>query len=281
MRFLISILLIALLPSLNVFAQVANPGTKRFEQDGLSFDFPSNWKLTDSSTPELHYVAVASADSAAQIIVIVQPHIDLQCQFQTAGRKVMEALVGRVASQLQAAAPLKSSIKPLSNGSEGEGLQIHGLMNDKPATADIYWLRLNLHLANLIFLRTDQAGTGTPAFETMRSSLKIASPVIEGSTLSNKPNQPGAEGNLNGRALHLVQPPYPVLAIGAHVGGTVVVEIIINESGDVVSARAIAGHQLLQADSIAAARAAKFSPTKVCGEPVRVSGVIHFNFVAR
>src|SRR2546425_1328348 len=281
MKFIFSVLLITLLPTLNVHAQAANTETKHFEKDGLSFDFPSTWKLTDSSTPQLHYVAVASADSDAQLVVIVQRHFDLQCQFQTSGRKVTEALVSRIASQLHAVAPLqRSPLKPLLNGPEGEGLQFHGLINDRLATADIYWLRLNLHLVNLVFLRTDQAEPRTPALETMRTTLKISSPVIEGSTLRGEFRVAGAQGNLNGRALHLDQPAYPAIARQAHASGTVVVQVIIDESGNVVSARAIEGHQLLQPVSLAAAKASKFSPTKLCGEPVRVTGVITYNFVA-
>jgi protein TonB len=88
-------------------------------------------------------------------------------------------------------------------------------------------------------------------------------------------------GVLNGRAIRLPKPGYPALARNAHAAGIVVVQVTIDESGAVVSAHAIAGHPLLQAVSVAAAREAQFSPTKLCGEPVRVTGVITYNFVAR
>jgi protein TonB len=59
-----------------------------------------------------------------------------------------------------------------------------------------------------------------------------------------------------------------------------VVQVLVDEKGNVVSARAVSGHPSLQAVSVAAARGAKFSPTKVNGKSVKVSGVIRYDFTA-
>jgi protein TonB len=79
----------------------------------------------------------------------------------------------------------------------------------------------------------------------------------------------------------LPKPPYPQIAKAAHASGTVVVQVLIDENGNVVSARAVSGHPLLQAVAVAAARGARFSPTKLSGQPVKVTGVIQYNFVAQ
>jgi TonB family protein len=86
-------------------------------------------------------------------------------------------------------------------------------------------------------------------------------------------------GVLNGRAISLPAPPFPAIAKAARASGTVVVQIVINEKGCVISARAVSGHPLLMAAAVAAARQACFSPTLLRGEPVQVSGVITYNFV--
>ena len=84
---------------------------------------------------------------------------------------------------------------------------------------------------------------------------------------------------LNGKAISLPKPPYPAIARAAHAGGTVTVQVVIDENGNVISAHAVSGHPLLQAVAVAAARSARFSPTKLSGQPVKVSGVITYNFV--
>jgi protein TonB len=95
------------------------------------------------------------------------------------------------------------------------------------------------------------------------------------------PRAPISGGVLNGKALSLPKPPYPQIAKAAHASGTVVVQVLIDENGNVVSARAVSGHPLLQGVAVAAARGARFSPTKLSGQPVKVTGVIQYNFVAQ
>ncbi len=88
-------------------------------------------------------------------------------------------------------------------------------------------------------------------------------------------------GIVNGKAMTLPRPNYPLIARFGRVSGTVVVQVTIGQEGNIISARAISGHPLLQAVSVAAAQEAKFSPTKLAGKPVRVTGVITYNFVAQ
>lgn len=86
-------------------------------------------------------------------------------------------------------------------------------------------------------------------------------------------------GVLNGKAISKPQPVYPPIAKAARASGTVTVQILVDESGRVVSASAVSGHPLLQSAAVAAARQARFSPTLLSGQPVKVSGVITYNFV--
>ena len=86
-------------------------------------------------------------------------------------------------------------------------------------------------------------------------------------------------GVLNGKATSLPKPPYPAAARAVRAAGAVSVQVLIDESGNVVSASAVSGHPLLRAAAVQAARGARFSPTQLSGQPVKVSGVITYNFV--
>lgn len=85
---------------------------------------------------------------------------------------------------------------------------------------------------------------------------------------------------MNGKAISLPKPAYPPIARGAHAGGTVVVQATIDESGKVISAHAVSGHPLLQAAAVQAAYTARFSPTQIAGQPVKVTGTLIYTFVA-
>jgi TonB family protein len=86
-------------------------------------------------------------------------------------------------------------------------------------------------------------------------------------------------GVLNGKATSLPKPAYPAAAKAVRAGGSVSVQVLISESGSVISASAVSGHPLLRAAAESAARGARFSPTLLSGQAVKVSGVITYNFV--
>jgi protein TonB len=96
-----------------------------------------------------------------------------------------------------------------------------------------------------------------------------------------KPTAPISGGVLNGKAVSLPKPAYPAIAKAARAAGTVSVQVTIDEAGRVISARAVSGHPLLQAAAVQAANGARFSPTLLSGQPVKVTGVINYNFVAQ
>ena len=87
-------------------------------------------------------------------------------------------------------------------------------------------------------------------------------------------------GVLNGKAVSLPQPEFPAIAKSARASGSVTVEITVDETGNVIAAHAVSGHPLLQAAAVRAARQASFSPTRLNGEPVKVAGVLIYNFTA-
>lgn len=103
----------------------------------------------------------------------------------------------------------------------------------------------------------------------------------EEEALVSAPRSRISGGVLNGRATSLPPPSYPEIAKSAHASGEVTVQVTVDETGNVIAAHAVAGHPLLQAAAVAAARQASFKPTRLEGEPVKVNGVLVYNFVAQ
>jgi TonB family protein len=86
-------------------------------------------------------------------------------------------------------------------------------------------------------------------------------------------------GVINGKATNLPKPAFPAAAKAVGASGAVNVQVSIDENGNVTSARAVSGHPLLRAVSEAAARNAKFTQTFLSNQPVKVTGVIVYNFI--
>lgn len=83
---------------------------------------------------------------------------------------------------------------------------------------------------------------------------------------------------LNGRAVTIPQPDWPVDLRLLYPTDTVTVDVTIDETGKVISATAIGGSPLLRPAAEAAARKAEFSPWLIMNEPVRTGGLITYTF---
>ena len=126
------------------------------------------------------------------------------------------------------------------------------------------------------------AGPGSGSVVGAPAKVQIADePPPPEAPKPTPPRAPISGGVLNGKAISLPKPAYPPIARAAHAAGTVVVQVTIDENGSVIAAHAVSGHPLLQGAAVGAARQARFSPTKLSGQPVKVTGVIQYNFVAQ
>jgi TonB family protein len=280
MKLFVSMVLVVLAFALAVRAQnagKANIKTKHFEKGDLSFDFPAEWTMTDNSD-DVQRISISPLDGTVQIAVAAQPGSPELCDFPAASRLSTNTWLEHIAKQINAARPLQTSkVKTQIGGLEIEGLQLRGSINHRSLTSEIYSLRVNLHFVSLVCLRIDDNESWQAAWESVRTTLKLASPIFKAPVVNA--GVPGNPNVLNGRALKLAYPAFPDYARRARVGGVVVVEVVIDEAGKVIFAQAIEGPSQLRDASVVAAQASKFAPAKLCGEPIRITGVIQYNFV--
>jgi TonB family protein len=90
--------------------------------------------------------------------------------------------------------------------------------------------------------------------------------------------KPVSGGVLNGTAISLPAPIYPEAARRLRTSGIVSIEVVVDETGKVISAVATSGPYVLRDVAVQAALRARFSPTKLSGQPVKVSGLINYKF---
>jgi TonB family protein len=98
--------------------------------------------------------------------------------------------------------------------------------------------------------------------------VELAKPILK----------PVSGGVLNGTALKLPAPVYPETAKRLKISGVVSIAVVVDEIGKVIAAEATSGPVSLRESALQAALRARFSPTKLSGQPVKVSGVINYRF---
>jgi TonB family protein len=104
---------------------------------------------------------------------------------------------------------------------------------------------------------------------------------VSGRTPQNSPRVPVSGSVVNGKVISKPSPRYPADARAAGVSGVVEVAVTIDEEGRVLKAVAVSGPVELREAAVEAARKARFSPTRLSGQPVKVSGRLSYNFSLR
>lgn len=127
-------------------------------------------------------------------------------------------------------------------------------------------------------------GLGAMEVASARSNPSASGPIVH---VDSEPPpapaprpilKPVSGGVLNGTAISLPPPTYPEAARRLRIAGVITVEVIVDETGKVISAVATSGPAVLRDVAVQAALRARFSPTKLSGQPVKVSGLINYKF---
>jgi len=129
----------------------------------------------------------------------------------------------------------------------------------------------------------DRLNASNPV-ELANSNANAASLVVKVDSEPPPPSaprpilKPVSGGVLNGTAISLPAPSYPEPARRLRTSGLVTVEVVVDETGKVISAVATGGPMSLRDVAVQAALKARFSPTKLSGQPVKVAGLINYKF---
>ncbi len=122
-----------------------------------------------------------------------------------------------------------------------------------------------------------------PTNETAKANLKrlldakAAAEAAE--ALKNAPPEFVYLGALTtANATKMVTPVYSAVAQRASVEGRVSVEVELDAEGEVTSAKATTGHQMLRTSAEDAARRSKFKPATFNNQPIKAKGIIVYNF---
>lgn len=257
-------------------------GVMHFSKEGLAFDYPVAWTLADTNNAEMQRVMLRRAGASNIIMLFAQREpITSAAQLNVSRAGVTMPYVEGIATNLGLnGAPSPSESQCVQVGERmAVGFRMAGQLDRQPTTAEVYTVVLGQRLLHLVHIRADKdEAEGAGAWKTLLDTLKVESPA-KPSPESEKIEKLVAGGMLNGKVLSKPRPEYPMIAKRSGAQGVVVVEVVVDETGKVISAQAASGHPLLRPAGVDAAKRAKFTPTTLCGTPAKVTGIITYNFV--
>lgn len=276
------IIVILLAPLMRAPVAAAPQGSAgHFSKEGLAFDYPASWTLADTGDAKLQRLILTRAGGSNVIMVFAQREPVMTADELYASRiNVTMPYVTNIAHKLGLSRPPPDEAQCVPvGGRPAVGFRMGGMLEGEPTTAEVYTIVLGQRLLHLVHVRAEKdEAAGAAAWKTLLDTLKVDAPA-QPSPEGDKLEQIVMGGVLNGKVKRKPQPEYPSVAKRARGTGTVVVQILVDEKGQVISAKAVLGHPLLRGASEEAALRATFAPTTLCGRPVKVSGVITYNFI--
>jgi hypothetical protein len=172
-------------------AAFAQSGNKHFTKDGLSFDYPDGWTVVDESNSDAQQLTLSRPDSEAMIKFFVhRGKVNTPDKLAQAKAKIIEPYLNYTEKQFvgMGAKPERATATTQISGADAEGVRITAILDREPGEAGIYWVTVGERLVVLTLFGPDKAiKKAAPAWDTVRSSLKIEAPAPK-ATPSPKPN---------------------------------------------------------------------------------------------
>ena len=155
----------------------AQTGNKHFAKDGLSFDYPDGWVITDESNTDAQQLTLGRSDSPAMIKVFVhRGKVNTPEKLAQAKTKIIEPYVTYTEKQFvsMGAKPQRADATTQIAGVNAEGVHLTAVLEGESGEAGIYWATVGERLVVLTLFGPDKALKKVqPSWDLVRNSLKI------------------------------------------------------------------------------------------------------------
>ena len=171
----IKVLAVTLLFCFVVMAQTP----KNFAKNGVSFDYPGEWTLTDDSTEDAQQVTLSKFDSDAQIRIFVHKGRITPEKLPDAKKAFIDPYISATVKQFvtMGAKPEQAPDASEIAGIKADGTNISASLGGEAGAAKIYWALVGQRVVVLTYFGPDkQLKQFSTAFDLVRTSLKVVDP---------------------------------------------------------------------------------------------------------
>jgi hypothetical protein len=176
LRFLICVIFIALVAAIGL---AQDPNAKHFEKDGLSFDYPANWQISDQSTGQMQYVQLARDGYAEIRIRAPREWLKTPDKEAAAKKLIQDQYVDSFATQLQQAGlnPKRSTAATQISGADAQGARVRAVMDGEPGGMDSYFNVVSDRLVQMSIIGSEkEIAKSATVWDMIRNSLKVEPP---------------------------------------------------------------------------------------------------------
>ena len=176
-NFLTLSLLIVL--AVGVSAQTAGTD-KQYVKDGVTFDYPAGWTLTDDSNKDAQQLAMARANNDVQIRVFVHRGRVTPEKLPDAKKAFIDPYIAGMGKQFVAmgAKPTEAPDNSDIGGIKADGVVITANLGGEAGAAKIYWAIVGSRVVVLTYFGPDkELKQFATAWDLVRNSIKVEVPT--------------------------------------------------------------------------------------------------------
>ena len=162
-----------------VLAAAQTPDSKNFAKDGLSFDYPASWQLSEDSNTDLQQFTLTKANSDVQIGIFVHRGRMTPEKMADAKKAIVDPLIAGNVKQFVAMGAKPEQVPDSSEigGVKADGTSINASLGGETGAAKIYWALVGERVVILSLFGPDkQLKQLAPAWDLVRTSLKVVDP---------------------------------------------------------------------------------------------------------
>ena len=162
-----------------VLATAQTPDSKNFSKDGLTFDYPASWQLTDESNSDLQQITLSKADNDVRIGIFVHRGRMTPEKMAEAKKALVDPLIAGNVKQFEAMGAKPQQVPDSTElaGLKAEGTSINASLGGETGAAKIYWALIGQRVVILSLFGPDkQLKQLAPVWDLVRTSLKVVDP---------------------------------------------------------------------------------------------------------
>jgi hypothetical protein len=174
-------LLASVLLILLAFAYPAIGQANRYAHDGLSFNYPAGWALSDESDAQVQSLSLDRGKDEAKIMVVSLRQQMTAAEISQAQSSVTEAIVNNLAHAMQqlGAQVQRTSISASIGETRAVGIRLRANLHGEAGNADVYQLVLGGRLVNVVLIGSDpELLRAATAWNMVCSSLRVGTPAV-------------------------------------------------------------------------------------------------------
>ena len=137
-------------------AQASEGETKQYAKDGMAFQYPVGWVITDKSSAEAQHLILSREGSSVLIMIVALRALGSDsAPLDSSRTSFTQRLIETMAKKFgESGSPTeRESVCIDVSGKKASGVRLKGMYDKQPSTGEVFSFMMGFRFSNLVFVR--------------------------------------------------------------------------------------------------------------------------------